>query len=172
MQAIEGPREAVQTLTLVWRGTGLLLLEPATEDGSDSSATGETHVSAKACFPWSDPERYISIRDEEGDEVVLLRDLGELDDASRGAVRRSLAEASFVMEIVAVESVEDEFEVRHWKVTTDAGARSFQTKLDEWPREMPDGALLIHDIAGDLYRVADVDALDPASRTLFKPFVG
>jgi hypothetical protein len=172
MQAIEGPRETAKMPMLVWREAGLFLISPSAKDGSDSPTPAPTHVSAKACFPWSDPERYISIRDEDGNEVALLRDLSELNADSREAVRHSLAEASFVMEIVGVESIEDEFEVRHWKVTTDAGARSFQTKLDEWPREMPDGAILIHDIAGDLYKVADISALDPASRTLLKPFIG
>ena len=34
---------------------------------------------------------------------------------------------------------------------------------DEWPREMPDGALLIRDVAGDLYRVAEPRSLDARS---------
>jgi hypothetical protein len=34
----------------------------------------------------------------------------------------------------------------HWRVHTDQGARRFQTRLDDWPRKLPDGGLLIRDV--------------------------
>ena len=35
--------------------------------------------------------------------------------------------------------------------------RTFQTRLDHWPCELPGGGLLIRDVAGDLYYIADAD---------------
>ena len=67
---------------------------------------------------------------------------------------------SFVMDIERVDSIEEEFEIRNWRVVTRQGPRTFQTRRDEWPREMPHGGVFIRDVAGDLYRVADPEALD------------
>jgi hypothetical protein len=49
-------------------------------------------------------------------------------------------------------------------VDTLQGPRSFQTKRDEWPQEMPNGGLLIRDVAGDLFFIRDVGGLDDESR--------
>ena len=58
------------------------------------------------------------------------------------------------------------------RVRTGGCVRSFQTLRDEWPRTMPGGALLIVDVAGDLYRVPDPAALDKKSRKRLAAFVG
>ena len=70
-----------------------------------------------------------------------------------------------------IESVDEEVEIRIWKVRTRQGPRSFQTRLDDWPREVPGGGFLIRDVAGDLYHVADPRGLDEASRALLWAFV-
>jgi hypothetical protein len=68
--------------------------------------------------------------------------------------------------------MEEEFELRRWRVRTRQGERSFQTRLDEWPRPTPGGGLLIRDLAGDLYHVPEVAALDEKSRRLLWAFIG
>jgi hypothetical protein len=62
--------------------------------------------------------------------------------------------------------VEEDFELRCFKVETPQGPRAFQTALDAWPRETPDGGLLIEDVAGDVFRIEDPATLDPRSREL------
>jgi hypothetical protein len=114
----------------------------------------------------------VSLRDGEEEEVALVRDLGELEVDSRRALERALAEASFVIEVEGVDEVEDEIEIRNFRVRTSNGVRSFQTLRDEWPRTTPDGALLIVDVAGDLYRVADPQTLDVKSRKRLAAFIG
>jgi hypothetical protein len=80
--------------------------------------------------------------------------------------RRALSEAGFVFLIRKVYSVEEDFELRCFKVETPQGPRTFQTALDAWPRETPDGGLLIQDVAGDVFRIEDPETLDPKSREL------
>ena len=123
------------------------------------------------CFPWSEPGRFISLRDTDDEEFALVRDFGELDHGSREALDISLVEAGFVLEIVAVESCEEEVEIRTWVVVTRQGRRSFQTRRDEWPRDVPGGGLLISDVSGDLFYVPDIQALGARSRALLWAFV-
>ena len=66
-----------------------------------------------------------------------------------------MAEAGFVFEVTRVNEVEEEVEIRHWQVETRQGTRSFQTRLDDWPRALPGGGFLIRDVAGDLYRLPE-----------------
>ena len=59
---------------------------------------------------------------------------------------------------------------RQWSVETTSGPRSFQTHLDDWPRVLPDGGLLVRDVAGDLYRLRAPHTLDRKTRDLLWAF--
>ena len=43
----------------------------------------ERAVWVRRCFPWSEPARFVSLRDDEEREFALVRDPAELDPASR-----------------------------------------------------------------------------------------
>ena len=131
----------------------------------------ERPVWVRRCFPWSAGAAWVSLRDANEEEVALVREPAELEPDSRRALERALAEAGFVIDVQAVLHIEDEIEIRTFRVRTASGTRSFQTLRDEWPREMPDGSLLLKDVAGDLYRVRDPGALDRRSRRRLWAFV-
>jgi hypothetical protein len=123
-------------------------------------------VKLRRCFPWTFPERYISLQTDENEELAFVADPAQLDAASQAALSQALAEAGFVFLITRVHSVEEDFELRCFKVETPQGSRAFQTALDAWPRETPDGGLLIEDVAGDVFRIEDPRTLDARSREL------
>ncbi|NNM32463.1 MAG: DUF1854 domain-containing protein [Gemmatimonadetes bacterium] len=125
---------------------------------------GRTPVSARPCFPWSAPERHVSLRDEEGQELAMVEDPSVLDGASQAALETALGKAGFLLRVTRIRDVDDEVEIRHWKVDTEQGPRSFQTALDIWPREMPGGGFVVEDVAGDLYYVDRPGSLDRKSR--------
>lgn len=131
---------------------------------------GPVPVRVRQCFPWSEPHRHLSLRDAEEREVALVEDPALLGAASCEALERALAEAGFVLEVTRVVSIDEEVEIRQWEVETRHGYRSFQTHLDDWPRQLPSGGLLIRDVAGDLYRLT-VTELDRKSRDLLWAFV-
>jgi hypothetical protein len=151
---------------------GRLLLERL-DDGRLAARLGDDVrvVHVRRSFPWSEPDRYLSLRDEEGKEFALVRDPHELSEASRLVLEQALREAGFLFDITRVADIEEEVELRHWSVSTQQGARCFQTRLDDWPRRLPDGGLLIRDVTGDLYRVADARTLDRRSRALLWAFI-
>jgi hypothetical protein len=128
-------------------------------------------VRLRQCFPWSEPHRHLSLRDEDDEEVALVEDPATLAPESRRALEQALAEAGFVLEVVHVVSIDEEVEIRQWKVETKHGPRSFQTHLDDWPRALPMGGLLIRDVAGDLYLLAAPNEMDRRSKELLWAFV-
>lgn len=146
-----------QALRLAKRSDGRLW---ATRDGESRA------VWVQRCFPWSEPGRYVSLRDDGENEVALVRNPAELDPESGAVLESALLNAGFVFEVVRVLEIEEEVEIRHWRVLTRQGERRFQTRLDDWPSELPGGGLLIRDVAGDLYRVGEPGELDHRSREL------
>jgi uncharacterized protein DUF1854 len=128
-------------------------------------------VRLRQCFPWSEPSLHISLRDDEDREVAIVDDPADLDPESRRALEQALAEAGFVLEVTRVLDIDEEVEIRQWTVETRQGRRSFQTHLDDWPRALPNGGILIRDVAGDLYRLAAPAKMDRKSRELLWAFV-
>ncbi len=151
-----------RALTLEWRADGSLW---AVRDDE------ERPVSVRRCFPWSEPTRHLSLRDADEEEFALVRNPAELDPRSRAALETALAVAGFVFEVTRVLEIEEEVEIRRWQVETRQGPRTFQTRLDDWPRTLPHGGLLIRDLAGDLYHLAAPEQLDRQSRELLWAFV-
>jgi hypothetical protein len=151
-----------RALTLEWRA-----------DGSLWAVRGEEEkvVSVRRCFPWTEPARHLSLRDADEEEFVFVRDPADLDARSRAALEMALAVAGFVFEVTQVLEIEEEVEIRRWRVETRQGPRTFQTRLDDWPRSLPHGGLLIRDLAGDLYHLAAPGKLDRESRDLLWAFV-
>jgi hypothetical protein len=131
----------------------------------------EISVRLRQCFPWSEPHRHLSLRDDKEREVALIDDPAQLAPASRRELEDALAAAGFVLVVTRVVGVDEEVEIRHWTVETVHGPRTFQTHLDDWPRTLPGGDLLIRDVAGDLYRLANPKGMDRKSRELLWAFV-
>ena len=128
-------------------------------------------VRLRQCFPWSEPSQHLSLRNDEDREVAIIDDPADLEPESRRALEQALAEAGFVLEVTRVVDIAEEVEIRQWTVETQQGRRLFQTHLDDWPRVLPNGGLLIRDVAGDLYRLATPQEMDKHSRELLWAFV-
>ena len=129
-------------------------------------------VRVRRLFPWSGENRHVSLRDVDNREVALVGPTEPLDEESRRTLDEAIVSAGFVLEVTRVVAVEEEIEIRVWRVDTRQGPRTFQTPLDDWPREMADGGLLIRDVAGDLYRIGAPESLDARSRALLWAFAG
>ena len=145
-----------------------------------SAADGRLHllsggryvpVRLRQCFPWSEPGLHLSLRDDQDREMAIVDDPADLDPESRAALEQALAAAGFVLEVTRVVDIEEEVEIRQWTVETRQGRRSFQTHLDDWPRTLPNGGILIRDVAGDLYRLSAPREMDKKSRELLWAFI-
>src|SRR5258708_12886014 len=130
------------------------------------SQRGSIPVRPVACFPWFEANNYISLRNEAGMEVGFIHSAAELDHSSRRALETTLRQTRFVFEVIAIENVEDEFELRTWSVKTRQGPRSFQTKLVEWPRTLETGVVMIRALSGHLSQIKIPTSPDPPTQKL------
>ena len=121
-------------------------------------------VSVRPCFPWTEHNRFLSLRDGEFQELFLIEDMDQLDPSSREALEGAVAEVRFTFTVTAIRDIVRDFELRIWTVDTEEGKRSFATEWDDFPKEMLDGSLVLKDLGGDLYRIPNPDELNAASQ--------
>ena len=145
-------------------GTGQLLVYLAGREEP------EVDVRVARCFPWSLPASYVSIRNKEGKEIALLKTLDELDPDSRKLVEDELREKIFNPKILRVTEFKREFGVTSIRCDTDRGEVAFQIRSHEDVRVLTPTRALLRDVDGNTYELADLSALDPASRRHFQQY--
>ncbi len=121
-------------------------------------------------FPWSLPDAYVSVRDKDGKEVVMLRTLDELDPGSREIVEQELADKIFNPRILQVLQVKREFGLSSMSAITDRGEVLFQFHGRDDVRLLSPTRALFRDVDGNTFELPDVGELDPASRKMLRRY--
>ncbi len=134
----------------------MVLVRPGVEEVVD--------VRVRRSFPWSSPERNVSIRSKEGKELVMIDDLGKLSEGLRGIVENYLAGTSMIPRITRVMAVDVRFGFQQWTVETDRGPADFRVQEREDIRFMADGRFTVKDADGTIYELPRMDEMDEGSR--------
>lgn len=116
-------------------------------------------------FPFSHPDRFISVHEPEGEEIGLIQDLGKLDQVSQKAIQQELQWRYFTPKIKRILSYKEEFGHTYWEVESDRGEHKFVTRgRDQTVRNITERRTLIIDVSGNRYEITDVTKLDARSR--------
>jgi len=141
----------------------LTLVRSGEEDKAD--------VRLRRAFPWSGPDRHISVRDAEGKELMLIDDLQSLPETLRQTINRWLGDTSLTPRITSIQDLDVRFGYQQWKVTSDRGPIEFRVQEREDIRFLPDGRFRIKDADGNVYEMPRIDQLDDASRRAIEPLI-
>lgn len=126
-------------------------------------------VNVYRCFPLTDPDRYISVRDAMNREIGLIGNLSELDAESRKVVKEELERRYFVPIVKRIISVKERLGMLLWEVETDRGYRRFLTRASQEGVEQPEPQrCVLVDLDGNRYYIPDITTLDPISFALLK----
>ena len=122
-------------------------------------------VTLRRAFPLTRPDEYVSVRDDNGREIGLLRDLAGLEPASRRLAAEELARRYLVTRLLRIVSARERFGVVDWEAETDRGRRRFTTRdlRDNVLRPAP-GHYVFTDVDGNRYSVLNLGKLDSSSR--------
>jgi len=134
----------------------LVLARPGQEEKVD--------VRVRRAFPWSSPGKFVSIRDSEGNELMLIEDLAAIEESQRRIIEQALGGGSFVPRILRVKEVDVRFGYQEWKVQTDRGEIEFRVQEREDIRFLPDGRFSLKDADGNVYEMPSLEKLDEHSR--------
>lgn len=120
-------------------------------------------------FPLSDPHHYMGFLNAKDQVIGLVVNPEELDEDSRELATEAVERHYFVPIIERVRSLREEFGAIYFDVETDRGRRQFVAKgIRDAMEELGEGELLIPDVDGNRYRIADWRRLDARSRKLLE----
>jgi len=111
------------------------------------------------------------MRNSKGEEVTFIEHLEGLDGLSKNAIKQSLSNLSFALDIEEIHFIKDEVDIRKFSALTKQGERIFYTELEDWPEIKDDGSIYLTDIHRDIYRIKDVQRLDQSSQKWLSPFI-
>ena len=136
------------------------------DDQGDLILAGDPprRVKAGRSFPWSHPDRFVILRDIEGEEVATIDDLAKLPARSRGAIEAWLQRHTLVPKILRVRKVRAANAATLFDVETDRGDRRIVLREREDIRSLADGRTLLRDPDGQTYELPPLDDLDVNSR--------
>lgn len=109
-----------------------------------------SRVSVHRCFPYSDPDRYISVRepDRDGREIGLIEDLNKMSKKTKEMILEQLELRYFTPVIIKIRSIRDEYGYSYWDVITDKGTCRFTFRM---------GGSNVYSIGKNRYLVNDID---------------
>jgi hypothetical protein len=121
-------------------------------------------VKALRSLPLTRPLEFISLQDDEGNEVGMIRDLRELDPESRKAVEEDLELYYLKAKVNAITKVEAKNGIITWDLETDLGPKRVHLRDRQNIRPLPDGKTVLTDIHEVKYEIPPMEELDEKSR--------
>lgn len=123
------------------------------------------NVEARRLFPTTGPNKYITLLDENGKELAVIRDLANLMPDSAAAVRESLEEYYLIPRIHAIRHVESKPGGYFITAETDRGVCMFKVQNRQHDiKPLFDFRVLIRDTNDNRYEIPDYRLLDRKSR--------
>ncbi len=134
-----------------------------------------SYVTVKPAWasPLTYPDRYLSLVDGKGKEIMMFSDpTKELTPAQWALLKEELGKRYLNARVLSVKEAKTEFGATYWSVESDRGHREFVTQsMQENAQWLGPRHLLIIDVDGNRFEVPDVDALDPQSKRLLEAAV-
>jgi hypothetical protein len=121
-------------------------------------------VRALRCLPLTQPGKFISLEDDEGNEIGIIPDLADLDRESRKAIEDDLELFYLKARVETIRKVEARNGVITWELVTNLGPRTVHVRDRQNIRPLPDGRTILTDIHEAKYEIPRFEELDEKSR--------
>lgn len=123
-------------------------------------------------YPYSLTDEYICVHDIEDNEIGIIRDLKELDEASLSSANKELQNRYYCPTVTAVKSIKERMGHFYFDVVIDGKDKSFTVRdLTRNLRSANESTLLIFDIDGNRYIIPDQEKIEQKSRRLLEPYL-
>lgn len=123
-------------------------------------------------FPHSNRSRFLSVRDADGKEIGMIRDLAEFDAETRALLEKFLDLRYFAPVITEIVSVKDEFGYTFWETKTTSGACRFVVRKDSKSVvKVADSQVLVVDVDGNRFVIEDLAALSDREMRLIELYI-
>ena len=128
-------------------------------------------VQTVRCFPLTDPDRWLSICDGHGRELVCIVEPSKISVSSRLALEAYRKQREFQPIVEKIHRIEHGPNAVTWTVDTDRGPHTIVVKSDDDVRRLADRQFLVIDAHGIRFRIPDSSRLDAAGRHLLERYL-
>jgi hypothetical protein len=120
-------------------------------------------------FPFQYTTQYISVRDAKGEEIGVIRDIQQLDEASRAEMDKELQLRYFLPLVTHIDAIKQKADLWIWELQTNLGpTRIVMRNLHEHMQYPSVNRIILTDINGKRCEIRDWLALDGHSRNQLK----
>ena len=132
-----------------------------------SDGTVYERLEPRRLFPVSRESEYITLLNEEGVEIAVIRSLSELNSDSREAIKFGLDDFYLIPHITKIISKQEKYGTLRWTVETDRGIKSFEIRNRNHDIKVyGDGRVRVRDSDDNRYFIPDYRELDSHSLKL------
>lgn len=130
-----------------------------------ADGTAYERLEPRRLFPVSRENEYVTLLNEEGVEIAVIRKLSDLSKDSEAAVRFGLDDYYLIPHITKIISKQEKYGTLRWTVETDRGIKSFDIRNRNHDiRVYKDGKVRVRDADDNRYTIDDYRKMDSASR--------
>ena len=125
-------------------------------------------------FPFSDADKYLSVREYEGagKEIGIIEDLDSMPAETREVIMHQLTLCYFTPVISKIYSIKDEYGYAYFHVMTDKGECRFAINMgSNAVSKLSDTRLIIADVDENRFEIRDVDALSQKEKRMLDLFL-
>ena len=127
---------------------------------------------AVPAFPLTKPHAFVTLFDEQGKEIGLIRRIRKLDESSRRTLEEEIEQSYFMPEILGIRDVREGVGIETWEVVTSKGERTFEVRTSRRDvRPVGRRRLLIKDVDGNRFDIPDWAKLDRPSQSLIEKYI-
>lgn len=130
------------------------------------------NLEPRRLFPLTGLEKYITLLDQEGKEVAVIRDLRTLPAEERKTIEECLNEYYLIPRVTQILSCREKYGVLTIKANTDRGPVSIEIRNILHGLKLLYGSrVLLRDNNDNRYEISDLNQLDRASRAMLDAFL-
>ena len=129
-------------------------------------------VRLRRAFPFNSSENYISVLDEDQNEIGLIEDITLFGEAELALIREELARVYYSAQILKIKAVKEKLGYAYFTVCCDNGERDIPLR-DVYRSiiRLGEDRLVIIDVDGNRYYIDSVSALDKKSRKKLEMYI-
>ncbi len=132
-----------------------------------SDGTVYDRLEPRRLFPVSKENEYITLLDEDGVEIAVIRKLYDMDESAIEILKASLDDYYLVPHIKRIISTVEKYGTLRWTVETDRGVKVFDIRNRNHDiRVSKSGTVRVRDADDNRYTIDNYYELDPHSRAL------
>lgn len=116
-------------------------------------------------FPFELGFEYISVLDDEKDEIGMIYKVSDFDDASRKLIIKEIERKYYSPVIKEIKSLKERYGFSHWKVVLEDGREQSFTMQDTYKNilHMSEDSIVLVDVDSNRYTVKSISGLSAKS---------